>query len=104
MSQEKVEIVMGAIVAWNSDDLETARHAWHPDGTMRPPRGWLEPGPVRRRDAIFRQFEQLRETWDADDLKVTDILDHGDRVLTRLTWTSNRRRQRLRPLRPKPTG
>jgi ketosteroid isomerase-like protein len=71
MSQENVEIVMGAFTAWNTGDMEAARRAWHPEATTRP-RGWPEPTP--------------RETWGADELTATDILDFGDRVVVKFTW------------------
>ena len=37
MSQENVEIVMGAFAAWNTGDMDAARRAWHPEATTRPP-------------------------------------------------------------------
>jgi len=36
MSQENVEIVMGAFAAWNAGDMDTARQVWHPDATSDP--------------------------------------------------------------------
>ena len=35
----------------------------------------------------MRQFEQLRETWDADALElISDFIDAGDRVAVRYIW------------------
>jgi hypothetical protein len=35
----------------------------------------------------MRQFEQLRETWDADAFEViSDFIDVGDRVAVRCIW------------------
>ena len=35
----------------------------------------------------MRQFEQLRETWDADALEpISDFIDAGDRVVVRFIW------------------
>ena len=35
----------------------------------------------------MRQWEQQRETWDADDLKIIDhSIDVGDRVAVRFIW------------------
>ena len=42
--------------------------------------GWPEPGPFLGREAVLREVDQLRETWDADALRVTgDFIDVGDR-------------------------
>ena len=37
-----------------------------PTSIVRTPEDWPEPGPFVGREAVMRQFEQLRETWDAD--------------------------------------
>ena len=35
----------------------------------------------------MRQFEQLRETWDADALEpISDFIDAADRVVVRFIW------------------
>jgi ketosteroid isomerase-like protein len=35
----------------------------------------------------MRQFEQMRETWDADALElISDFIDAGDRVVVRFIW------------------
>jgi ketosteroid isomerase-like protein len=39
------------------------------------------------RDAVMRQFEQLRGTWDSDAAEpIGDFTDAGDRVLVRMVW------------------
>lgn len=58
-----------------------------PDVIMRLPEGWPEPGPYVGREAVMRQIEQLRETWDADALEpMGDVLDAADRVVVRFIW------------------
>ena len=53
----------------------------------RAPPDWPEPGPYVGREAVMRQFEQLRETWDADAFElISDFIDVGDRVVVRLAW------------------
>ena len=69
MSQENVEIVRAAFEAWNAGDMDGARELFVTDLIMRLPEGWPEPGPFVGREAVFRQLEQMRETWDADELK-----------------------------------
>ena len=39
------------------------------------------------REAVVRQWEQQRETWDADAVKlISDFLDTADRVAARIIW------------------
>ena len=66
MSQENVEIVKAGFEAWNAGDMDALRELYDPDAILRTPEGWPEPGPFFGREAIMRQFEQIRETWDAD--------------------------------------
>jgi hypothetical protein len=66
MSQENVEIVRARNAAWNASDMETIKELSGPSIILRPPEGWPEPGPVVGREAVMRQFEQLRETWNTD--------------------------------------
>ena len=87
MSQENVEIMKAAIAAWNAGDMVATREMYHPDVIMRNPEGWPEPGPVAGRDAVMRQIEQLRETWDTDSLMpISDFIDAADRVVVRFVW------------------
>ena len=46
-----------------------------------------DPGPYVGREAVMRQFEQNRETWDSDSFELTsDFIDVGDRVAVRFIW------------------
>jgi ketosteroid isomerase-like protein len=38
------------------------------------------------REAVIRQWEQFRETWDADSLEPISFIDAGDRVVVRQIW------------------
>jgi ketosteroid isomerase-like protein len=87
MSQESVDLVARGVAAWNAGDVDALRDLHDPEVIMRPPKGWPEPGPFVGRDAVMRQFEQLRQTWDADTLEpIGDYVDAGDRVLLRFAW------------------
>ena len=86
MSQENVEIVQSSGAAWNAGDMDAVRESLDPDVIWRAPEGWPEPGPYVGREAVVRQLEQLRETWDADALEPISIVDAGDRVAVRLVW------------------
>ena len=87
MSQENVEVVRASIEAWNAGDMDALREGYDPDVIARAPAGWPEPGPFVGRDALMRQFEQVRETWDVDTSEpIGDFIDAGERVAVRLIW------------------
>ena len=92
MSQENVEIVRAGFEAWNAGDMDALREVYDPDVIWRGPPDWPEPGPYVGREAVMRQFEQLRETWDADAFElISDFIDVGDRVAVRIIWRSTGR-------------
>ena len=87
MSQENVEVVRAFFEAWNAGDMDALRELHDPDAIMRTPEGWPEPGPYVGRDAVMRQFQQNRATWDADALEaISDFIDAADRVVVRFVW------------------
>jgi ketosteroid isomerase-like protein len=87
VSQENVEIIKAAVAAWNAGDMDRLREMYDPDVVARPPEDWPEPGPWVGREALMRQWELQRETWDADALEpVSDFIDAGDRVVFRFIW------------------
>jgi uncharacterized protein len=87
MSQENVEIVRRGFEAWNAGDMDAWRELLDPGVIWRGPEGWPEPGPYAGREAVMRQGEQLRETWDADSFQlISDFIDVGDRVAVRFIW------------------
>jgi ketosteroid isomerase-like protein len=87
MSQENVEVVRAGIEAWNAGDMAALRETYDPDAIMRLAEGWPEPGPCVGREAVMRQFEQARETWDADEIEVIGDFVHGaDRVVLKSIW------------------
>jgi ketosteroid isomerase-like protein len=87
MSEENVEVVRRAFEAWNAGDMERLRDLYDPDVIVRGPPGWPEPGPFVGRDAVMRQFQQVRDTFDEDSLEfVSDFAAIGDRVIVRAAW------------------
>ena len=87
MSQGNVEVAKAAYAAWNAGDMDAFRELYDPDAILRMVEGWPEPGPYVGREAIMRQYEQQRETWDADALEpISDFIDAADRVVVRFIW------------------
>jgi ketosteroid isomerase-like protein len=92
MSQENVEVVRRGLDAWNAGDMDGVSAVYDADAVMRGLEGWPEPGPFVGRDAVMRQWERLRESFDADTLEpVGEIIDAGDRVVARVTWRGSGR-------------
>jgi ketosteroid isomerase-like protein len=87
MSRENVKLVRASFEAWNAGDMDAVRELLVPDVIMRLPEGWPEPGPFVGRDAVMRQGEQMRDTWDADSAEpISDFIDHADHVVVRFIW------------------
>ena len=84
MSQANVEIVRAVYATWNAGDMDAFRDLYDPDTIMRPPEGWPEPGPCVGREAVMREWEQVREAWNADVVEpIGDFSEAGDRVAVR---------------------
>jgi ketosteroid isomerase-like protein len=87
MSQENVEIVRALFEVWHAGDMDAFRELYDPDVIVRTVEDWPEPGPYVGRDAVMRQYEQQRETWDTDSFElISDFIDVGDRVAVRFIW------------------
>jgi ketosteroid isomerase-like protein len=87
MSQENVEIARAAFEAWNTGEMVALRELYDPDVIVRPVEGWPEPGPYVGREAVMRQWQQQRETWDSDELILVDHSnDVGDLVAWKFIW------------------
>jgi ketosteroid isomerase-like protein len=87
MSQENVDVMRAAFEAWNAGDMDTFRELHDPDVVSRFVEDWPEPGPFVGREAVMREWEQMRETWNADAVEsISDFIDAGDRVAVRVIW------------------
>jgi ketosteroid isomerase-like protein len=87
MSRENVEVVLAGYEAWNAGDMETYGKLLHPNVIMRPPEGWPEQGPFVGREAVLREFKQVRDTWEADAAEpISEPIAVGDKVLMRFHW------------------
>jgi ketosteroid isomerase-like protein len=92
MSQENVEVVRAAFEAWNAGDMDAFRDLYHPEAVLRMASAWPEPGPYFGRDAVMREYEQLRDTWEGDTAEpIGDFIDVGDRVVVTHIWRGSGR-------------
>jgi ketosteroid isomerase-like protein len=84
VSQKNVEVARDVFAAWNAGDMAALRDLYDPDVIVRMAENWPEPGPYVGREAVMRQWEQIRETWDSDALEaIGDFIDAADRVVVR---------------------
>jgi ketosteroid isomerase-like protein len=82
-----VELVRALFEAWNGGDMDAVRGLYDPNVIVEGNERWPEPGPFVGRDAVMHQWQQMRETWDADALvPIGDFIDARDRVLVRFIW------------------
>jgi ketosteroid isomerase-like protein len=87
MSEENVEVVRAVYEVWNAGDMDAFRDLYDPGVIMRPPEGWPEPEPLLGREAVMREWEHVREAWNADVVEpISDFIDVADRVVVRHTW------------------
>jgi ketosteroid isomerase-like protein len=92
MSQENVQVARAAIEAWNDGDMDRLRNLYDPAAVYRTPPDWVEAGPYLGRDAIMRQFSELREVWrDNSSFERVDLLDAGDRVVVQVDFHGDTR-------------
>lgn len=87
MPEQNLEILFRrGLDLWNVGDMDGLRDLYHEDVVMHHPDGWPEPGPSVGRDAVFRQFEMMRQDWQRDWLEVVDLSAAGDSVVARQRW------------------
>jgi ketosteroid isomerase-like protein len=87
VSRENVAVVKAAFDAWNAGDMDALRECYDPGVIVRPVEDRPEPGPYVGREAVMRQWEQMRATFDADAIElISGFIDSGDRVAVRLIW------------------
>ena len=87
MSLQNVEVVEALFDTWNARDMGGLRKLYDPNVIVRAPEGWPEPGPFVGPDAVMRQWNQMREAWNADNLEPIDNFLHvADRVVGRFIW------------------
>ncbi len=87
MSLQNREVVRAYFAAWNAGDMDAVREFLSPDVVAIAPDGWPEPGPFVGRDVLMRQWNEMRETFDADHIMpIDDVMEVSDAVTVRLIW------------------
>ena len=87
MSQENVELVLGANAAANGGDYAGAASAWHPDAELRDQAHAVDSDEtVRGRDAILALWSQWRETFDEFRAEIQETVDCGTHIVCATRW------------------
>ena len=87
MSQENVELVLGANAAANGGDDAGAAAAWHPDAELRDRAHAVDSDEtVRGRDAILALWSQWRETFDEFRAEIQETVDCGTHIVCATRW------------------
>jgi ketosteroid isomerase-like protein len=87
MTHENVEVMRAYFAAWDAGNMSTFFELHGPDVIGRGLEDWPEPGPFVGREAVMRQWEQMRATFDTYETElVGDFIGVGDRVVVRYTW------------------
>ena len=84
MSQENVEIVRAADQAWNAGDMDAFFRDLDPDVVIRPDSSWPESRARLGSDAARSFFEDLTEMLGPGETVIEELIDAGDRVVSRL--------------------
>jgi ketosteroid isomerase-like protein len=84
VSQENVELVRSANDAFRRGDWDAIAAIMDPDILIRTDPSWPEQRAYGREAAIFL-YRGIRESW-GSDVSYQEIVDLGDRVLTRERW------------------
>ncbi len=91
MSQENVELVRGAINAWNRDDYDAWIECFDPDCEFRPLRAQLEDQAYRGHDGLRQFMDDLTEEWEQVRFEVGQIRDVGNKVLVLIRFQARGR-------------
>jgi ketosteroid isomerase-like protein len=88
VSQKNLDVVRAVFTTWNEGDMDAYRDLLTPDVVMSFPEDWLEQGPFVGREAVLRQVQGLRSTWDGSDRAepIGDFVEVGERVVVRWAW------------------
>lgn len=81
------ELVARLYEMWNAGQADAAfRDHWADDAVLHFPDEFPESGPWVGREAIIAEFHRLREDFGRQHLTVSDVVEHGDWVVTRTVW------------------
>jgi ketosteroid isomerase-like protein len=89
MAAENVELVRRLLDAWNRNDWDEISDVLDPDVVGVPPEGWPEAGElVTDADALLRQFERLKDSWEEERVDVKEVREVDGDVLVSAIWVT----------------
>jgi ketosteroid isomerase-like protein len=81
MSEENVEVVRGAIEAFNRGDLEAALHRMHPDIEWQTLDAFPDAGTYRGREEVREFWQTWRQTFRGFRLHLEECVPVGEHIV-----------------------
>ena len=81
-----MELVQESYRTFAAGDLAGLAALQHEDVIVVEPEGWPETGPFVGKEAVMRNYAQIQEDWDSQEITVESTEDRGDIVITRFIW------------------
>jgi ketosteroid isomerase-like protein len=83
MSEENVEVIRDSVAAFNRGDLDAGLKDYDPYVVIRPDASWPENRPRLGGDEARSFFDDLTAMFGTGETVLEDVIDAGDRVVTR---------------------
>ena len=91
MSEDDLDLVLRWSDAWNRIDLDSFFAMFDTDAEVITDPSFAETGTFRGPPAITNWFEGLKESWDGDQIVLTELFDSSGKVVARLDWMARGR-------------
>jgi ketosteroid isomerase-like protein len=87
MAREHVEMVRTACAAWNAGDISVYWDLYAPDLVAEGGSMWPEArGPVNGPEALMRNYESIRESFDHSELHPEGFVEGDDVLVAAVLW------------------
>ena len=81
MSEENVEVVRGAVEAFEHDGLEGSLRHYHPEIEWSTTGAWIEAATYRGHEGVRRYFGHLDDEFDDLRFEVEELIDSGEQAI-----------------------
>jgi ketosteroid isomerase-like protein len=86
VSRENEELVQESYRAFAASNLDRMAELYHEDAIVVEPEGWPETGRFVGKEAVMRNYAQIQEDWDSQEITVESTESRGDIVITKHIW------------------
>jgi ketosteroid isomerase-like protein len=91
MSEQNLEVARRALDAWNAGDMDRLRELYDPHAVYVLPSDWVDAGPYFGRDAIMKQFEELRQIWQGSSFESPELIEANGSVVVKVDFSGDAR-------------